>query len=140
MKLPLILFALLGLALATSPIQAADVTLTWTAPTANADGSTPPVIGGYNIWLAGTDAALTALPDTMHGGTPAAKPGNVLAYTFKGVLPGTYFYAVTTWYCVDASNCAESRQSAHVSATVSAPTKVPGPPATTKVTVTVSAP
>jgi hypothetical protein len=122
--------------------HAADVTLTWSAPTANSDGSTPPVIGGYNIYSASTDAALTALPDTIHGGKTNSV-GNVLTYTYKNVAPGTYYYAVTTWYCAPGQTgtaCSESRQSAHVSTTVAPPQRVPGPPANTKITVTVSAP
>lgn len=134
--------ALISLVLAllvTAPVYATDVTLTWVAPTANADGSTPALVGGYNIYSAATDAALTALPDTQHGGK-ANSVGKVLTYTYKSVAPGTYYYAITTWYCADSTNCAESAQSAHVSVTVSPPAKVPGPPANTKVTVTVSAP
>lgn len=118
---------------------AADVTLSWTAPTANTDGSTPPLIGGYNIYSAPTDAALTALPNTIAGGKTLSV-GNVLTYTFKSVIPGNYVYAVTTWYCTSGTSCVESVQSAHVSTTVSAPVATPGIPGSVKVTVSVSAP
>lgn len=135
--------ALIGavLVLLAQVSHAADVTLTWLAPTANTDASTPPLIGGYNIYVAGTDAALTALPNTLMAGGKALSVGNVLTYTYKNVAPGTYFYAVTTWYCTPApQTCSESVQSAHVSTTVSAPVKIPGPPTSTKITVTVSSP
>lgn len=127
------------LILSIAAAHATDVTLTWSAPTVNSDGSTPPLIGGYNIYVASTDAALTALPDTLHGGKTNSV-GKVLTYTYKSVAPGTYYYAVTTWYCAGTGNCAESAQSAHVSTTVSPPVKTPGPPVNTKITVTVSAP
>lgn len=120
---------------------AADVTLKWTAPTSNTDSSTPALIGGYNIYVAGTDAALTALPNTLIAGGKALSVGNVLTYTYKNVAPGTYFYAVTTWYCTPApQTCSESVQSAHVSTTVNAAVKIPGPPTSTQITVTVSSP
>jgi hypothetical protein len=114
--------------------HATDVTLTWTAPTQNSDKSTPPLIGGYNIYVAATDAALTALPNTIAGGK-ALSVGTVLTYTFKSVAPGTYFYGLTTWYCPRTSSvgngCMESVQAAHISQVVSAPAipLQPNPPA-----------
>jgi hypothetical protein len=127
------------LMLAMPVAHSADVTLTWTAPTANMDGSTPALIGGYNIYSAATDTGLTALLDTLHGGK-ANSVGNVLTYTYKNVAPGNYVYAVTTWYCPPTGPCVESPQSAHVSTTVSPPTATPGRPGSVKITVTVSAP
>ncbi len=119
-----------------------DVTLTWSAPTANVDGSTPVGVSGYNLYVAASDAALSALPDTLHGGT-ALSVGNVLAYTFKSVAPGTYHYAVTAWYWPSGGSATESAQSAHVSAVVGAPVLIPptpSAPGSVKVTITVSAP
>lgn len=143
MRLPcknLVVFVVLALAaFASQRAHAADVTISWTAPTANDDGSTPAKIGGYNLYTASTDAALTALPDTRHGGT-ALSVGNVLSYTFKNVVPGTYVYAVTAWYCATSTDCTESAQSAHVSTTVGVPTATPSAPGSVKVTVTVSSP
>ncbi len=126
-------FLLLLVLLASCPLaHATDVTLNWIPPTANADGSTPADIGGYNIYSAATDAALTATPGK------ALSVGNVLTATIKNLAPGTYVYAVTTWYCVSVGNCTESIQSAHVSTTISPPT--PGVPGSVKITVVVSAP
>lgn len=119
-----------------------DVTLTWAAPTANVDGSTPANISGYNIYVAATDVALAALPNTLHGGS-AVSVGNVLTYTFKAVAPGTYYYAVTAWYWPAGGVATESAQSAHVSAVVGSPVvtpPTPTAPGSVKVTVTVSAP
>jgi hypothetical protein len=87
-------YLLLVLLLGTA--HAADVTLTWIPPIANTDGTTPALLGGYNIYSAATDAALTALPNTIAGGK-ALSVGNVLTYTLKSVTPGTYVYAVTAW-------------------------------------------
>ena len=119
-----------------------DVTLTWSAPATNTDGSTPANIDGYNIYVAATDAALSALPNTLHGGSTLSV-GNVLTYTFKNVAPGTYVYAVTAWHWPPGGVATESAQSAHVSAVVGAPvvtTTTPSAPGSVKVTVTVSAP
>lgn len=126
---------LASVALAAPP----SVTLTWTAPTANSDGSTPPLLGGYNIYVANTDAALTALPDTLHGGK-ANSVGIGLSYTYTNVAPGTYFYAVTTWFCTPAKVCVESPQSAHVSTTVAVPVILPGSPTNVQIAVSVTAP
>lgn len=117
-----------------------NITLTWTAPTQNADGSTPAQVGGYNVYIASTDAALSVLGSAA-GTKPGANMvavGNALTYTFKAVPAGNYFYAVTTWNCT-AAPCAESAQSAHVSATVLGSTK-PGAPATVQISVLVTAP
>ena len=138
-------FVILVLMLASLGAYAADVTLSWAAPTTNTDGSVPPLIGGYNLYQAATDAALTALPDTIHGGKTLSV-GKVLSTTLKNVPPGTYVYAVTTWYCppgLSGQNCFESAQSAHASTTIAAPVitpATPSAPASVKVTVSVSAP
>jgi hypothetical protein len=130
---------LTALALASST-YAADVTLSWTAPTANIDGSVPALIGGYDCWVAPDDAALSALPDTQHGGKPAMSVGAAqLSCVFKNVAPGNYVYAVSTWAC-PPTGCVISTRSAHTSTTVSVPTVFPGIPGNIKITVTVSAP
>src|ERR1700730_1541778 len=100
---------LIALLLLLAPLaQATDVTLNWTAPAANADGSKPAVVGGYNIYVAGTDAALSTMVHTPQ----TLSVGNVLTYTYKNVAPGNYVYAITTWYCVPPTTwpCTESAQ------------------------------
>jgi len=131
------LFTLLLLAIPAA--QAADVTLTWSAPTANTDGSVPALVGGYNLYSASSDAALTALPNTIAGGK-ALSVGKVLTYTYHNVPPGTHVYAVTAWYCPTGSTCVESAQSSHVTTTVSPAAVQPGVPGSVKITVSVSAP
>lgn len=123
---------------------ATSVTLSWTAPTANTDGSTPALVSGYNLYQDTSDAALSAQKPTAQGGKPAVN-GTVLnspamlTYTLANVLPGTYYYALTAWYCTNVATgtgCVESVQSAHVSTTVAATPKVPGTPANIKISVT----
>jgi hypothetical protein len=123
------------------------VTLSWTAPSVNADGSTPVTVGGYNLYQDTTDAGLTAQGNTTTGvpvctGTVinkcALSVGNVLAFTFPNVAPGSYVWAVTAWYCPSTGKCVESVQSAHVSATITI--AAPGPPEKVKVTITVPSP
>ena len=122
--------------------QATDVTLGWTAPAANTDGSSPPVLSGYNIYMASTDAALSALPLQVNGGKPNVTVSNVLTYVYKSVAPGTYFYAITAWFCPGSTGagCVESVQSPHVSITVAPPVVVPGSPTNVKISATLSAP
>lgn len=129
--------------LASCAVYAADVTLTWPAPTANTDGSTPAAVAGYNVYMAGSDAALTALPNTLNGcksiapgatppatGCYAVSVGNVLTYLYKNLPPGTYFFAVTAWNCQTGQPCTESSQSPHASKVIAAPvvTKTANPP------------
>lgn len=122
--------------------KATDITLSWTAPTSNTDGSSPAVISGYNIYVAPTDAALTAMPNTMAGAKATVSAGNVLAYKFVNVVPGTYFYAVTVWYCDPNHSCTESVQSGHATATVKPPvivTKTATAPGSVTVSATLTA-
>jgi hypothetical protein len=135
-----LLLCLLATLVFAKATQAADVTLSWLPPTANTDGSTPARVGGYNVYSAPTDAALTALPNSSHGGHPLSV-GNVLSTTIKNLAPGTYVYAVTAWYCETSATCVESDQSGHATTTIAA-TAAPKPnaPNAVKITVTVSAP
>lgn len=122
---------------------ATPITLTWTPPTANDDGSVPALVSGYDVWLADTDALLSALPDTQHGGKPAASVVGT-TYTFPSLPPGAHFFAVSTWYCPPAGGaCLVSTQSVHVNATVPAPVTTPaklGIPGNVTISATLSAP
>jgi hypothetical protein len=130
-----LLFSTVVYAQAPVPIPFAlgqPITLSWTAPTANADGSKPAQVAGYNVYVASTDAALTALPNTITGAPAPANllsVGLVLTHTFMSVPVGTYYYAVTAWNCATRP-CAESVQSAHIAVVVTAPVGAvkPGPP------------
>jgi hypothetical protein len=141
MKKLLTIIALLlpGLSLAQTATTA-TVTLTWTA----SSGS----VSGYNIYEAATQGALTALPNTLNGGTPLIGGSTLgaptdLTYTFTNVTPGTYWYAVTAWYCPSTGACLESGQSAAVDVVISAATPVvtvPGVPGTPSIKCQVVAP
>jgi hypothetical protein len=136
-------------ALAATPNQ---LLITWTPPASNSDGSTPALIGGYNLYIEPTAAALTALPNNTTGGTPlcaatgpfvgcAISVGNVLTYTTINLPVGVYFVTATTWYCATGGACLESPQGPQVSGTVALPvvTATPKPPATITVTATATA-
>lgn len=126
------------LALCALPVFAqtpAQLVITWKAPLANTDGSTPASVSGYNLYIEPTDAALTALP-TVTGGTPICPPagpfigcgislGNVLTYTTVGLPTGTYSVAATAYFCTSASSCTESIQSVHMSGPVGTATTPP---------------
>lgn len=104
--IPLLLVTLLVMVLQVA--HATDVTLTWTTPTANSDGTKPATFEGFNIYRG------TALP-LIIGKTPGPIAGSstkplsptTLTYTDKTVPPGTYYYAVTAWHC-EATGCTES--------------------------------
>ncbi|MHC4708747.1 MAG: fibronectin type III domain-containing protein, partial [Planctomycetota bacterium] len=71
------------------PLSAADVTLNWTAPTTNTDGSPLTDLGGYKIYYGPTSGNYTNnqdLPD------PAASSATVTDLT-----AGTWYFAVTAY-------------------------------------------
>lgn len=138
-------FIALTAALVSSLAQATDITLNWTPPTANSDGSTPALVSGFNIYQGTSDADLTAQATVSGGGKAVAviSSGGILTYTFKAVTPGTKVFAVSAYYCPtvgSAAGCQESGMSAHASTTVTAPVAVPGMPGNIQITATVSAP
>lgn len=62
-------------------------TLTWDAPTENADGTTLVDLAGYRIYY-GTFSGSYTIP---------IDAGNVTTYTFTGLSTGTYYFAVTAY-------------------------------------------
>jgi hypothetical protein len=95
------------------------ITVSWTNPS---DGQ------GTNLYMATSDAALSAQANTVNGGTPIAGGANgtpplfnpVSSYTVTGLTPGVkYFFDAGRWDC--SAGCLESAFSAHVSATAGAP-------------------
>lgn len=133
------LFAGRALAQPAAPtvLTGTPTTLSWAAPATNADGSTPPSIGGYNVYLAASDAALSATSNTVSGGSVCASAGpfigcaisvgNVLSYQPSALPVGTYFAAITTWWCPTsgtAAGCQESVQSTHVTFAIGAAASV----------------
>lgn len=116
---------LISLALLFSGAAHAAHVITWTKPTANADGSTPATVSGYNIWKDTTDAGLTAQKNTTAGSKPwvdgsVLNSPDVLSYSLPSLPVGTYWFAVTAWHC-DSSKCFESAQGPHISLTISRP-------------------
>jgi hypothetical protein len=124
-----------------APAASAPLTLSWLAPTANADGSTPANVSGYNLYTALSDSALTALGTVAANAAPICPVGGpfvgcavsvkgaaVLSYKMLGLPIGTYYFAVTAWYCPAAGPCTESKQSVHVSGSVAALVTTPGAP------------
>lgn len=130
-----ILFALLLLLPLTALAATPTVVLTWTAPTANTDGSTPANVGGYNVYRS------TSLP--VPTGSPA-KPistgltAKSLTYIDTAVPLGTYYYAVTAWGCdmPPTGNCVEGAPA--ISGAVRVVILVPKPGVPGSITVTVN--
>jgi hypothetical protein len=129
------LLLILACSLVQAQVAPKQLTASWLAPTTNTDGSAyvPAASAGYNVYVASTDAALTAMPNVGHGTTvcPAAGPSlgcatavqgtTTLSVVSAGLVPGTYFFAVTAWTCPTATTCQESAQSVHASGTIAAP-------------------
>jgi hypothetical protein len=117
------------------------LTLTWQAPTANKDGTSPVTpLSGYTV-LQGFSAAippvmpatLTPVPTTLTNGTTV--PPTQLTWTSAQLPPGTYYYAVVA----DAVDTAVSADSNIVSSRLNAPVEIPGQPTNVTITATVSA-
>ena len=83
-----------------------SVTLSWTAPTQNTDGSVLTNLAGYRIYY-GTDSA--SLAQTL----PVASPG-ITTLVVENLPPGTWFFAVKAYN----SNGTESDLSATASKTI----------------------
>ena len=84
------------------PVKTA--TLTWDAPTTNADGTPLTDMGGYKVYYGTASGKYTFSLDV----------GNITTYRIEGLSPGTYYFAVTA---SDASGN-ESDYSNEVSKTI----------------------
>lgn len=127
---------LASVGLGIAPIVAApsvaagtNVSITWTPPTVNADGSALSPLTAFTVYRGPTPTSLARLNSV--GST-------VLAYSDSNMPVGTWYYAVT------ASNTAgESAQTGPVSITVMAPVttpSVPGVPGSVKVNLSITIP
>jgi hypothetical protein len=67
--------------------QVNTATLTWDAPTTNADGTPLTDLAGYKIYYGTTSGNYTEVMDV----------GNVITYKVEGLQPGTYYFAVTAY-------------------------------------------
>ena len=122
------------LLLAIAPVASAETLhFTWTKP---ANIATNPV-SGYNIYQGASAAEATAKTNKIVDGGPLNSP-DVLSYDITISAPGTYYFAMDSWFC-DASGCAVSAATPAVAYTVAAPAPVT-PPATTPPTPTPAPP
>ena len=75
----------------TTGSTAGVASLSWTAPTDNADGTTPLTdLLGFRIYYAGTTPVTKANGQRLD-------VGNVTAYTLNGLAPGPYYFSVTAY-------------------------------------------
>jgi hypothetical protein len=93
-------------AIAVTQISDGAVTLSWTSPTENTDGSALTNLAGYRI-LYGTSAS------ELTQSIQIANPG-LMTYVVEDLSPGTYYFAVRAY----ASNGGESDNSNVVSQVV----------------------
>ncbi len=70
-----------------TPAFAADVSLSWDAPTTNEDGTPLTDLAGYTVYYGIESANYTENIDV----------GNVLTYTVTNLSDGTYYFAVTAY-------------------------------------------
>ncbi len=68
-------------------VDAANISLQWTAPTTNADGTTCDDLAGYKIHYGTTSGTYIEVIDV----------GNVTAYTVESLADGTYYFAATAY-------------------------------------------
>ncbi len=120
----------------------ATVTLSWNAVSQDTSGA-PFAPGGYNVYVAGSAAALAAMPNTQAGGAKSipvpitsltvpsiVSVGNVTTWVTPPLPVGSYVMALTTWGWSppgQTSNAVESALSSMVNVTVTAAV-TPGAP------------
>lgn len=130
---------LLALLLLTSMLARAatpTVVLTWKAPTANTDGSTPANVMGYNVYRSSqlpVPTGGTAVPISKGTSLTASS----LTYTDTAVPVGTFYYAVTAWGCdvPSTGNCIEGAPVVSGAVTIGNQPATPGAPGSVTVTV-----
>jgi hypothetical protein len=64
-----------------------SATLTWDAPTTNADGTPLTDLAGYKVYYGTTSGNYTEVIDA----------GNVTTYKVENLSPGTYYFTVTAY-------------------------------------------
>ncbi|MEW6417438.1 MAG: fibronectin type III domain-containing protein [Nitrospirota bacterium] len=67
--------------------SSSSATLTWDAPTTNADGTPLTDLGGYKIYYGTSSGNYSVVIDV----------GNVTTYKIEGLSPGIYYFAVTAY-------------------------------------------
>jgi len=114
-----VLFVVIVFGMLFTSVMAASVTLSWTAPTTNEDGTPLTDLGGYRLYYGSISGAYGTITDV----------GNVLTYQQQmGNAEGTTMFAVVTAYDTSGN---ESLPSNEVSLTF--PMIAPSPPVLTGV-------
>lgn len=130
MKKSLILLALLS-----TQAQATDITLNWTAPQSNTDGTKPALFEGFNVYRSSTlPVVVGKTPGPIAGSSLNPLGPGILTFTDKNVPPGTYYYGVTAWHC-DPTGCSESVAAVSGAVTINRVSSIPGVPGSITVTV-----
>jgi hypothetical protein len=115
--------ASLGIGMSSTP-AIGTLTISWKAPTTNADGTSPVTpLSGYGIWQGPTATSLK-LVTTLSA--------TALTYTTPPLPPGPYFFGIEAI----AADGSDSIMSNIVSGTITAP-EVPGAPTSVTITATV---
>lgn len=76
---------------------AADVRLTWDAPTTNEDGTPLTDLAGYKIYWGGVSRGINTAPPTGYPATNVRDVGNVVTYTMTGFTDGDWWFSVTAY-------------------------------------------
>ncbi len=79
-----------GVVTPTTGSTAGVASLSWTAPTDNADGTLLTDLLGFKIYYGGTAPVTKASSQSLD-------VGNVTAYTLNGLAPGSYYFSVTAY-------------------------------------------
>jgi hypothetical protein len=107
----------------------ATVTLSWTPPTKNSDGTTLTDLAGYNIYQGATAETLVKTYTV---------PVSASSYTTLTLPPGTYYFAMTAFNAANSESTRTPSVSTRLAPPPSKPS-VPGRPDNVKITVTVTA-
>lgn len=102
--------ALPAFAIAVSPVSTGlpgSVTVSWSAPTQNVDGSTVTSLAGYRVRYGKSPGALSTVVTVPNAG--------IVNSVIQGLAPGVWYFTVTAF----TSEGAESEDSAVASATIS---------------------
>lgn len=122
LNLPLAPNQLLALTCVTAGVT--SVTLNWTAPTQNTDGSPLTNLSGFTIYKGQTSGSLTQ-DSVVNSATTSTK-------TITGLAPGTWFFALDAFDATGThsviTNEASKALAATESATQSVKVTVPNPP------------
>jgi hypothetical protein len=86
--------------LPVSHVFAADLTLSWTPPSANADGSALTDLNGYIIYYGTASGNYTYSIDA----------GNVISYRIDSLVPGFEYYFAVTAYDISGNESTYSRE------------------------------